>query len=546
MDGHDQTAEARVLRTRAQLSDYKLVIKRPRKAVYRKGGPLREDVSSWLRRLVQGCGDHAVAAARRRQIAAFGAEDAVFRDWMALGMVGSSAAAAARGSEGGNGCKRLKLTRLGAVLCDEDGAPARMRRPLPPPTPPLVLQSALRSSRSGGGGGGGGGRSASPLQQAPLQQAHELQQPMPTPSSPAAATADSALAADSARAAGAPPPSPCTVVFWRGQQVELRKACPNPLLDVDDKYWAQRYRYFSRFDAGVRVPDAQSWFSATPEAVAEHIAWRCRCDVAVDMFAGCGMNAIQLALTCHRVLAIDLDRHKLACARHNAALYGVADRIEFIHGDALQIVPMLKGKVDVVFLSPPWGGPNYLDAPVFDVAAMKVGDDKWAGGGAGEVGGVELLEMCRAVTPNVAYYLPRNVAPRQLGDMLLGGGGGGGGSGDGAGGAGGAGGGDGGGSGGGSGGGGGGDGGGGRAAGRERCEMEELVLNRKVKAVCAYYGALLVGEHGEGGAAAAEGAGAAESTKPSAVIVASEGTHIRFNEDDDDDDDCGERESEFE
>jgi hypothetical protein len=35
MDGHDQTAEARVLRTRAQLSDYKLVIKRPRKAVYR-------------------------------------------------------------------------------------------------------------------------------------------------------------------------------------------------------------------------------------------------------------------------------------------------------------------------------------------------------------------------------------------------------------------------------------------------------------------------------------------------------------------------------
>jgi hypothetical protein len=71
-----------------------------------------------------------------------------------------------------------------------------------------------------------------------------------------------------------------------------------------------------------------------------------------------------------------------------------------------------------------------------------------------------------------------------------------------------------------------------------------------VKAVCAYayYGALLVGEgeHGEGGAAAVEGAGATELTKPSAAIVASEGTHIRFDEDDDDDggdddDDCGGR-----
>ena len=67
MDGNDQTAEARVLRTRAQLSDYKLVIKRPRKAVYRKGGPLREDVSSWLRRLVQGCGCSGLCCCMCRQ-----------------------------------------------------------------------------------------------------------------------------------------------------------------------------------------------------------------------------------------------------------------------------------------------------------------------------------------------------------------------------------------------------------------------------------------------------------------------------------------------
>jgi trimethylguanosine synthase len=46
-------------------------------------------------------------------------------------------------------------------------------------------------------------------------------------------------------------------------------------------------------------------------------------------------------------------------------VYGVEDRIEFIQGDFLKIVPTLTA--DVVFLSPPWGGPDYLTADVFDL-----------------------------------------------------------------------------------------------------------------------------------------------------------------------------------
>lgn len=45
-------------------------------------------------------------------------------------------------------------------------------------------------------------------------------------------------------------------------------------------------------------------------------------------------------------------------ARHNAAIYGVADRIEFIVGDFLTLADSLKA--DIIFLSPPWGGPQYL------------------------------------------------------------------------------------------------------------------------------------------------------------------------------------------
>lgn len=55
-------------------------------------------------------------------------------------------------------------------------------------------------------------------------------------------------------------------------------------------------------------------------------------------------------------------------ARHNAAVYSVADRIDFIQGDFLQLAPHLHA--DVVFLSPPWGGPDYLTAEVFDIRTM--------------------------------------------------------------------------------------------------------------------------------------------------------------------------------
>ena len=68
------------------------------------------------------------------------------------------------------------------------------------------------------------------------------------------------------------------------------------------------------------------------------------------------------------MIAIDIDPAKIECAKHNAEVYKVADRIEFIVGDFLQLAPSLKA--DVVFLSPPWGGPDYINAEVFDMKTM--------------------------------------------------------------------------------------------------------------------------------------------------------------------------------
>ncbi|KAG2180346.1 hypothetical protein INT44_003348 [Umbelopsis vinacea] len=165
------------------------------------------------------------------------------------------------------------------------------------------------------------------------------------------------------------------------------------------KYWFKRYDLFSQYDHGILM-DRESWFSVTPEKIAMHIAERCRADTIIDAFCGSGGNAIQFAFTCERVIAIDIDPVKLHCAKHNAALYGVADRIEFILGDFMQLAPSLKA--DAVFLSPPWGGPSYINASVFDLETMI------------PMNGIHLYEAARAISPNIAYFVPRNTDPKQL------------------------------------------------------------------------------------------------------------------------------------
>lgn len=172
------------------------------------------------------------------------------------------------------------------------------------------------------------------------------------------------------------------------------------------KYWAQRYRLFSRFDDGIKL-DKEGWFSVTPEKIAEHIAGRVsqsfKCDIVVDAFCGVGGNTIQFALTGKRVIAIDIDPVKIDLARNNAEVYGIADNIEFICGDFLLLAPCLKA--DVVFLSPPWGGPDYATAEIFDIRTMMFPD------------GFEIFRLSQKITNNIVYFLPRNADVDQVASL---------------------------------------------------------------------------------------------------------------------------------
>ena len=164
----------------------------------------------------------------------------------------------------------------------------------------------------------------------------------------------------------------------------------------------------------------EGWFSVTPEKIARHIAKRCRCNVIVDAFCGVGGNTIQFAFTCekgismfilkkqqnffifliHLVIAIDIDPKKIEMAKQNAKVYGVEDRIEFIQGDFLQLAPTLSA--DVVYLSAPCGGPAYGLIDIFDLEKHI------------DLNGYRIFELAKKITPNLVYFLPRNVNIEQV------------------------------------------------------------------------------------------------------------------------------------
>lgn len=81
--------------------------------------------------------------------------------------------------------------------------------------------------------------------------------------------------------------------------------------------------------------------------------------VIIDAFAGVGGNAIALARSgrWERVFAIEKDPKTLKCAKHNAEIYGVSNKIFWLAGDCFEAISRFAGqKNTVIFASPPWGG----------------------------------------------------------------------------------------------------------------------------------------------------------------------------------------------
>lgn len=135
---------------------------------------------------------------------------------------------------------------------------------------------------------------------------------------------------------------------------ESKRGCPfGPELD---RYWAKRHDIFSRWDEGIRS-DPHGLYTAKPERLAFHLAESISGEIVIDGMCGIGGITIGLARTGHRVAAVDNDLKKLEMAQHNAGVYGVRDRIRFVHADIIEY--LRQAQADVVVVDPDWGGPGY-------------------------------------------------------------------------------------------------------------------------------------------------------------------------------------------
>ncbi|KAG9147102.1 hypothetical protein Leryth_005356 [Lithospermum erythrorhizon] len=184
----------------------------------------------------------------------------------------------------------------------------------------------------------------------------------------------------------------------------LSNASEESISPIISKYWSQRYTLFSRFNDGI-IMDEEGWFSVTPELIAKHHASRCGGGCIIDCFTGVGGNTIHFAERGNHVIAIDIDPKKIDYARHNATIYGVSECIDFVRGDFFLLAPNLKA--DVVYLSPPWGGPDYLKVKTFDIYTMLKPD------------GRRLFSLAIKIASRIVIFLPRNVDMNQLAELSL-------------------------------------------------------------------------------------------------------------------------------
>ncbi|KAL5240926.1 hypothetical protein ACI65C_008336 [Semiaphis heraclei] len=158
------------------------------------------------------------------------------------------------------------------------------------------------------------------------------------------------------------------------------------------KYWKRRLSLFTKFEEGIML-DEESFYSVCPEILSVFIANQCNnVKVAVDPFCGAGGNIIQLAKLCDKVIAVDIDPKKIELAKHNASIYGVYQKIEFIVGDFFKLENEIRG--DVIVTSPPWGGPSYSRQSVIGPSAIAL--DK-------------ILEVGKKIAPKMLLHLPKNL-----------------------------------------------------------------------------------------------------------------------------------------
>lgn len=135
--------------------------------------------------------------------------------------------------------------------------------------------------------------------------------------------------------------------------------------------------------------DDESLYSTTDQLTADKIGKELLrvlppTAIVTDATACIGGSALSLSKLFSKVNAIELDEHRYKCLTYNMKILGVTN-VECFQGDAIKLCKDLQQ--DLIFLDPPWGGPEYkkLDKVSLELSHM------------------DISEVCEALAPHTQY-----------------------------------------------------------------------------------------------------------------------------------------------
>ena len=170
-----------------------------------------------------------------------------------------------------------------------------------------------------------------------------------------------------------------------------------------------------------------AWYGVSQELIAAKIAQHVAVmtpdnkSILMDAFCGVGGNTIAFALSGRwkRVYAIEKDPATLECARRNAEIYGVRDKITWFLGDCFELLGPgekavsglreLVAEYGIIFGSPPWGGNDILTRYVRALSANELQDQatSWTRSSTSIRCSHTRLSICSMsspVSPGILYF----------------------------------------------------------------------------------------------------------------------------------------------